>query len=211
MEINLKNLGMERGQQYETIITTKNNENISNAAPFGVFCKGKNEVMCRIFETSSTLKNILEKEEFIVNINNDPLMFTLATINTIPEEFLENIDTNLIYLKNTDAYFKCEVKQVKKAIKQEDPVNPTETFIINSEVTEIKFNNSCAKAINRGIHLLIESLVNYSRMELVDEKKQKNYLERLKEAERVIKKVGSKKEKESIKILKENIKKDFNI
>ena len=70
MNINLEKLGMYRGQQYEAIITTLNENGKTNAAPFGVFCKKENNIMCRIFKGSTTLENILNEEEFIINITN---------------------------------------------------------------------------------------------------------------------------------------------
>ena len=59
--------------------------------------------------------------------------------------------------------------------------------------------------MNRAIHALIEALVNYSRINIVDEDTQKYFLERFLESERVIKRVGNEKEKESIQILKEDL------
>lgn len=38
MEINLSSVGMEKGRQYETVITTLSPEGKRNAAPIGVIC-----------------------------------------------------------------------------------------------------------------------------------------------------------------------------
>ena len=91
MEIDLRKIGMYKDQQYEVIITTLDKNGNSNAAPFGLRVLEDNEVFLRIFEGGNTIKNIKEKEEFVVNITNDPLMFTLATTNTIPDEYLSRI------------------------------------------------------------------------------------------------------------------------
>ena len=93
MEIDLTKIGMYKDQQYEVIITTIDNNGKSNAAPFGLRVLEDNEVFLRIFEGGTTIKNIKEKEEFVVNITTDPLMFTLATTNTIPDEYLINPKT----------------------------------------------------------------------------------------------------------------------
>ena len=212
MEIDLSKIGMDKGQQYETIITTINNDGTPNAAPFGVRVLDKDKVQLRIFEGGNTIKNIREKEEFIVNITENPLMFTFATIDTIPEEYLTKIDkktkdnNELVYLSKTDAYFICEVETLKTAFRENDPIKDTEINMIKANVVELNIKNKCVKPINRGIHALIESLVNYSRINIVEEKKQKYFMERFLESERIIKRVGKKEEKESIQILKENLK-----
>ena len=50
MEINLSSVGMEKGRQYETVITTLSPEGKRNAAPIGVICTGKDSIICRIFK-----------------------------------------------------------------------------------------------------------------------------------------------------------------
>ena len=206
MKIDINSLGMNKGQQYETIITTLNEDSSKHSAPIGVIPRSNDEVMCRIFNTSKTLSNILNNKEFIVNITDNPKMFTYATINTIPKEYYTD-DKDPI-LNNCDGYFKCKVFDNKKAIKRSDPIRKNSpSTIIKGKVVEMKINNPCKKAVNRGIHMLIESLVNYTRMDIVNSQKQNYYLGRLKESERVIRKVGSKEERKSIELLKEKFKK----
>lgn len=208
MKINISSIGMNKGQQYETIITSLNEDSTKHSAPIGVIVRSENEIMCRIFNTSKTLSNILNKKEFVVNISDNPKMFTYATINTIPDEYYTD-DKDPI-LNNCDAYLKCKLINNKKALKRSDPIRKkSPSTIIKAEVHEMKINNPCKKAVNRGIHMLIESLVNYSRMDIVDEDKQEYYLGRLKEGERIIRKVGSKEEYESIKILKKEFDKSL--
>lgn len=217
MEIDLTKIGMYKDQQYEVIITTIDNNGKSNAAPFGLRVLDGNEVFLRIFEGGTTIKNIKEKEEFIVNVTTDPLMFTLATTNTIPDEYLTRISnktaTNdeLVYLTDADAYFICEVKNLKEALR-EDEIKSSDVNYIKSEVIELNIKNKCVKPMNRAIHALIEALVNYSRINIVDEDTQEYFLERFLESERIIKRVGNEEEKGSIQILKENlIKQGFEI
>ncbi len=210
MEIDLAEIGMFKGQQYEAIITTIDKEGHSNAAPFGVRVLENDEVFLRIFEGGNTIKNIKEKEEFIVNITSSPLMFTLATTNTIPDEYLSRIpETNdngeMTYISDADAYLICKVKSLKNSFRENDPIKDTEVNFIKAEVVEINIKNNCVKPINRGIHALIESLVNYSRINIVDEKTKGYFIERFLESERIIKRVGNEEEKESIRILKEDL------
>ena len=210
METDLTKIGMYKDQQYEVIITTIDKDGNSNAAPFGLRVLEDNEVFLRIFEGGNTIKNIKDKGEFIVNITNDPLMFTLSTTNTIPEEYLTRISNKtknngeLAYLTDADAYFICEVKSLKTGLREDD-IKSSDVNFIKSEVVELNIKNKCVKPLNRAIHALIEALVNYSRINIVDEDTQKYFLERFLESERVIKRVGNEKEKESIQILKEDL------
>ena len=217
MEIDLTKIGMYKDQQYEVIITTIDNNGKSNAAPFGLRVLEDNEVFLRIFEGGTTIKNIKEKEEFVVNVTTDPLMFTLATTNTIPDEYLTRISNKtqssneLAYLTDADAYFICEVKSLKTSLREDD-IKSSDVNYIKSEVIEINIKNKCVKPINRAIHALIEALVNYSRINIVDEGTREYFLERFLESERIIKRVGNEEEKGSIQILKENlIKQGFEI
>ena len=203
MVMNLKDVGMKNGQQYEVILTTRNKDNTRNAAPFGTIAKGNNQIVNRIFEGSKTLENILENKEFYVNITSNPLYFTLSLLNNIPDEYYESEDS--LILNNIDAYFKASVNDTKKLIKKDDPIRPVETVYICSDVVEIVKNKTDVIAMNRGIHCIIESLVNYSRVDKVDDEKREYYLDRFRENERVINKVGSAEDKEAINLIKESL------
>lgn len=210
MEIDLSKIGMEKGQQYEIIITTIDSDGNTNAAPFGLRVLENDEIFLRIFDGGNTIRNIKDKKEFIVNVTDNPLMFTLSSINTIPDEYLTKIpkeNSELAYLTDADAYFICEVKNIKSSYRENDPIKDTGINFIKAEVIELNIKNKCVKPINRAIHTLIESLVNYSRINIVDEEKQKYFLERLGESDRIIKRVGNKEEKEAIELLKEDLKK----
>ena len=200
----LSSVGMEKGQQYETIITTKNEDGQGNAAPIGIICKEKDEVLCRIFKGSHTLDNISLKNEFTINITKDPLMFTLSTIENLPNEyFVEN--SQIAILKDAEAYIKCKVTDIKDAIKQSDPIRKSAAAIVKANVEEIVIKNKCAKAVNRGFYSLIESLVNFTRIDIVDGEKQKYFLDRFRESKRIINKVGSVEDKKAIKILQKTL------
>lgn len=201
MDIDLNSIGMEQGQQYEAIITTENEDGTYNAAPIAVICKNKDEVINKIFKTSKTLKNICREKKFTVNITYDPILFTFATIDTIPEEYYDNNGN----LKDINAYFKCEAYDFKETVRQDDPVRKKEAFVINSKVKELKIKEKTFKPLNRGMCSLIESLVNYTRIDFVDKETQDYSIDRLKEADRIITKVGTKKEKEALNLLKEKL------
>ncbi len=189
MEIDLTKIGMFKGQQYEAIITTIYKEGHSNAATFGVRVLENDEIFLRIFDGGNSIKNIKENEEFIVNITTSPLMFTLSSTNTIPDEYLSRIpETNaygeMAYISDADAYLICKVKSLKNSFRKNDPIKDTRVNFIKAKVVELNINNKCVKPINRGIHALIEALVNYSRINIVDEETKEYFIERFLESER---------------------------
>ena len=208
MEIDLNLIGMDKGKQYETIITTVNCENVQNAAPIGVLCSGKDTILCRIFKGGKTLNNIISQREFTVNITHDPELFTLSTIGNLSQEYFSNDNS----LRGVDAYFKCEVISIKEAVKQSDPIRKNgEANVIKSKVTDMVINKE-VQVFNRAFSCLIETLANFTRFDLVDEEKKQYYLTRFRECSRVVNKVGGKEEKQSMgEIKKELIKRGYEI
>ena len=198
MEIDLTDIGMYKGQQYETIISTTNNNGDLNAAPIGILCRGKDKIMCRIFKGSHTLENIIFQKEFVVNITQNPELFTWSLLDNLKiSDFNEDKS-----IKNVDCYFKCEVTSIKEAVKQSDPVkNKGEANVIKANVVELIINKP-SKTYNRAFSYVIESLANFSRIDIVDDEKRKYYLDSFKESYRIVKKVGSKKDKESMDKIK---------
>ena len=77
--LDLHSVGMQKGMLYETIITTTNPDKTPNAAPIGVICKDKNEIVIYLHEGSHTVKNIKNNSIFTVNILKDPMIFTEST------------------------------------------------------------------------------------------------------------------------------------
>lgn len=202
MEIDLSKIGMEKGRQYETIITTEDSEGNLNAAPIGVLCRGPKSIMCRIFKGSTTLDNIISQKEFVVNITEDSELFTWSLLDNLQKDDF-NEDKSI---KDIDCYFKCQVTDLKEAVKQSDPIKSKgEAIVIKADVTELVINNP-VKAYNRAFNYVLESLVNFSRLDIVDDAQRKYYLKSFSEAYRVIKKVGSKKDKQAIDKIKNKIK-----
>lgn len=201
MEIDLTKIGMFKGQQYETIISTSNGDGTLNAAPIGILCRGKNKVMCRIFKGSHTLENIISNKEFIVNITQDPELFTWSLLDNLQaSDFDENKS-----VKNIDCYFKCEVTSIKEAVKQSDPIKKkSEANVIKADVVDLIINNP-VKVYNRAFSCVIESLANFSRLDIVDDEKRKYYLDSFKESYRVVKKVGSKQDRDAMDRIKRKI------
>lgn len=199
--LNLELIGMKKGKQYETIVSTINNDNTKNAAPIGMICSGNDTVICRIFKGSHTLNNILSQKKFIINITQDPELFMLSTIGNLSEHHF-NEDNSI---KNVDAYAKCEVISFKEARKQSDPVKTNgEAIVIKSKVTDLIINTN-GKALNRGFGYVVESLANLTRFDLVDDNEKEYYIQRFKEAQRVVTKVGTKDDLKAMKKIKKEL------
>ena len=202
MQIDLSLIGMEKGKQYETIITTHNSEGVQNAAPIGVICSGPDKVVCRIFKGSHTLDNICSQREFVVNITHNSELFYKSTLGNLPEDQFISDDS----IKGIKAYFKCEVTSLKQAIKRSDPIKKKdEAIVIKADVVELNINSD-VKAFNRGFGHVIESLSNYSRFDLVDEEKKQSYIETFREAKRVVRKIGYREDIKAMKAIEEKIK-----
>ena len=206
MQINLASIGMEKGKQYETIITTTNPDNTKNAAPIGVLCSGNDIILCRIFKGSKTLENILRKKEFTVNICKNPELFTMSLLDNLPQDYF-NEDNSI---KDIEAYFKCEAISFKEAVKQSDPIKKKgEAIVFKSKVKKLIINKKI-KAYNRAFDYVVESLANLTRFDLVDDETREFYIKQFREAKRIVNKVGYKKEKEAMdRIKKEIIKKGY--
>ena len=201
MEIDLTKISMFKGQQYETIITTINDDGSLNAAPIGILCRGKNKVMCRIFKGSHTLENIISQKKFIVNICENPELFTWSLLDNLEKDDFSKDQS----IKNVDAYFKCKVTSIKEAVKQSDPVKKkSEANVIKADVCKLIIRNP-VKAYNRSFSYVVECLANFSRIDIVDDEKRKYYLDSFKEARRVVKKVGSKQDKEAMDMIKSKL------
>ncbi|MBQ2665261.1 DUF447 domain-containing protein [Methanobrevibacter sp.] len=208
MKADLNLMGMERGRQYETIITTKNADGSKNAAPIGVICAGEDKVITRIFKGSHTLDNMVREKEFIVNITHDPELYTVSLLGNLPQEYF-NDDYSL---KCVDAYFKCETINFTEAVKQSDPIKKKEeAIVIKSEVRDMVIRKEI-KAMNRGFGYVIESLANLTRFDLVGDAQKEIYITRFKEANRVVLKVGRKEDIKAMhEIKKELIKRGYDL
>lgn len=202
MEIDLSIIGMEKGRQYETIITTQNSDGVKNAAPIGVLCSGQDTILNRIFKGSQTLDNIVSQNEFIVNITHSPELFTESLIGKLGDEHF-NDDLSL---KGADASFKCRTISFTEAIKRSDPVKSTgEALIIKSKVVELNISKD-TQAFNRGFAYVIESLTNFARFDLVEGDQKEFYIKRFNEAYRIVNKVGTTRDIRAMHKIKKELK-----
>lgn len=201
MNEDLTLIGMEKGRQYETIISTKNEDGSKNAAPIGVIYAGNDKIIIRIFKGSHTLDNIIREKEFIVNITHDPELYTISTLGNLPQDYFEDDGS----IKCMKAFFKCEVIRLTEAVKQSDPIKKKdEAIVIKAKVTDMTVKED-VHALNRGFGYVIETLANYTRFDIVGDDQKEEYIKKFKEANRVVLKVGTKEDIKSIQIIKKEL------
>ena len=205
MSFSLESIGIKAGGRYETIYTTMNKAGEMDAAPIGLKCIGDYDIAARIFEGSTTLKNIKETGIFVVNVTNDPSVFARSLYGNLEEdEFVK--DDDIVYLKHADAYFIALVKSIEEMKAERDHVNEGEkNYIIKAEPLKIIINKQGAKALNRGLFAFLESLVDYTRVDIIDDEKKEEYKKRFIENERLIGRVGEIDVKENMALLKEKM------
>ncbi|MGZ7159619.1 MAG: DUF447 domain-containing protein [Methanobacterium sp.] len=195
--LDLNSIGMKKGLLYETVITTKNAEGIPNAAPIGVTCKNKCEIVLYLFEGTHTLQNIKLERTFMVNILNDPAIFVESTLGELSSKYFKKYGTNF-FIENTQAFFSAKVTGIKKVDKKDD-IGKSALNIVNASVDEIIIKNKDIEPLNRAIYAILESLVYVSRIDMVDRKAAEEYAWRIKEMSRLVNRTGGKEHKEAMK------------
>ena len=202
MNYDLSKAGIEKDIQYECITTTINSDGVKNAGAFAFKYLGEDKVFCRIVEGSKTLKNIQNSKEYVVNVTQDPLVFTYATLDCLSDEYYTD-DEDIAIIKNTPAYIIVDVVDIEKKTPDDFPIKGDKNiFFITGKIQEFAINDENAQAFNRGLSGLIEGLVNFSRYKIVDDEKRKEYMDRLIENKRVIDKVSDDKTKKAMADLK---------
>ena len=198
MKHDLAKLGIEKDLQYECITTTMNKDGVKNAGAFAFIYLGDDRVHCHIFEGSKTLKNILDTNEYVVNITQDPLVFTYATLDCLGDEYY-TADSDIAIIKDTPAYIIVDVENVEIKTPENFPIKgDNRIYFIDGKIREVVINDESVQAYNRGMSGLIEGLVNFGRYKIVDEAKRKEYMDRLIENQRVIEKVSDEKTKKAM-------------
>ena len=198
MGFDLEKVGIKKDLQYECITTTINSNGIKNAGAFAFKYLGDDMVHCHIFEGSKTLKNILETKEYVVNITQNPLVFTYATLDCLGDEFYTG-DEDIAIIKNTPAYIIVDVVDVEKKTPKNFPIKGDNgIYFITGKIREFIINDENVMAFNRGMAALIESLVNFSRYKMVGPEQKKVYMDKLLENQRVINKVSDKDTQKAI-------------
>lgn len=201
MTYDLSRVGIMPEIQYECIYTTINDKKEKNSAPFAFIYLGGDKVMCRIFEGSKSLENIKKTGRYVVNITQDPLIFTDSTIGKLDLSYYTD-DEDIAVLKDAGSYLIVDVDEIDMKPPEDFPIkNDTNIYFITGTIKEFVINDESQKAFCRGFSGLIECLVNCSRYKIVDGEKKQYYAERLEENKRIIDKVSDSKTKEAMDLV----------
>lgn len=193
----ISELGILKDSQYDCIITTASEEG-SDAEVLSFTYLGDDNIKIQCRKTK-TLENILKASEYVANLTQDSLIFTKVGLNCISDEDFDECNGKAV-IKNSDSFIivdGCEVAC-------ESPDN----YIITGHIKDVIINNENAKAFNRGLYCILETLTNYSRYKIVDDDKRKEYMDRLIENERTINQFSDEKTKKVMAYLKSEYEKN---
>lgn len=169
--MNLEKIGINTKERYECISTTIDENGNKNSAAIGLKYFGEDNIGCRIFEGSKTLKNIQKTKKYVVNITQDPLIFTKSTISQLPSEYYTD-DEDIAILKDAGSYIIVDVVGIEEQKPENTPIdNDQGIFLIKGKIEDVIIRDESVKAFNRGLSGLIECLVNFSRYKIVDDEK----------------------------------------
>ncbi|WP_405305392.1 DUF447 domain-containing protein [Methanobrevibacter sp.] len=208
MNEKLEQIGIRTDARYECIYTTIDDKGNKNSAAIGLKYFGEDNIGCRIFEGSKTLENIQKTKRYVVNITQDPMIFTKSTIGKLPEEYYTD-DKEIAILKDAGSYIVVDVVDINEQKPENTPIdNDQSIFMIKGKIQEIVIKDESIKAFNRGLSGIIECLVNFSRYKIVDDEKRAEYMDRVIENNRMIQRIGDGKTKESMEIIKKEYEKN---
>ena len=208
MNETLKKIGITTEERYECIYTTIDEEGNKNSAAIGLKYFGDDNIGCRIFEGSKTLENIQKTKKYVINITQDPLIFTKSTIDKLPDEYYTD-DSDIAILKYAGSYIIVDVVDIDEQKPENTPIdNDQSIFMIKGKISKIVINDESIKAFNRGLSGIIECLVNFSRYKIVDDEKRTEYMGRVIENNRMIQRIGNEKTKESMDLIKKEYEKN---
>ncbi|MGC9516824.1 MAG: DUF447 domain-containing protein [Methanomicrobiales archaeon] len=196
-------LGMEKGLLYETIITSKNSEDVPNAAPIGVLCKSSTEIVIYLHEGSHTLKNIRLNKRFAVNILKNPELFVKSTISDLSLDYFKKYK-DIFVLEDAEGFFTADLTDIKE-VERKDKLGESKLSIIQADVKEVVKIKECVEPLNRAIFAILESLIYLTRLEIANQETYNNYTERIKELSRLVHKVGGSSHKQAMKSILESI------
>lgn len=207
MNNDLEKIGITPEERYECIYTTIDLNGNKNSAAIGLKYFGEDNIGCRIFEGSKTLENIQNTKKYVVNITQNPLIFTNSTIGKLPDEYYTD-DEDIAILKDAGSYIVVNVVDINEQKAENTPIdNDQSIFMIKGKIDEIVIRDESIKAFNRGLGGIIECLVNLSRYKIVDDEKRSEYMDRVVENNRMIQRIGNKQTKDTMELIKKEYEK----
>ena len=185
---------MDSDTIYEVLISTRGADGNLNIKPFGMSLHEGNVVL-KLYP-NNTLFNIKKKGSFDLLFTYDVLMYTKSILGLLSEDSLESVDCRV----------SCKVMDFV-VDKVEDTYGKNITTTIIAKPVNIIKNDLTMPLISRAKNKIIELLVDYSRYEYMDVDAQEKFIKKLEKTSDFIQKNGNKKHKQSINLLKKEIRK----
>lgn len=181
----LKTIGMKKDWIYEVIVSTYHDNNHPHSAPMGVWTNNFYTLNLEIYKNSKTLRNVMRRGEFAVNLVSDVTIFyeSLFDKTRVAYEHSTRIDAPVI--KNVPSVIDLRLKEIKEE---------ENSFHIESTPTHVQIND-IIKLINRAPPLAMESLILATKLSHLPRFK---IDETLKENYRVIRKIAPGSQYEEI-------------
>lgn len=168
----LVDLGFSKGVIVETIVSTYNKNGQPNAAPMGVIMKNEKQLLIKLFNSSSTYKNLQSNGCATINLTSDIHLFYLTAFketDPLPTEWFEKAQTiNAPKLQTADASIETSVADIK-------PINEEKTEV-SFKVRLVKAKKMDPKAYCRGQFATMEAIIHATRLKVFlngDEKQKK--------------------------------------
>ena len=153
----LQELGMRKGWIYETIVSTFSHE-VPHAAPIGVWTEQFNELHMEMYDSSHTLRNILNTGHFVANFPPDVALFHAALFHSAQLAFEPAQEIESPLLSGSSA-------AVELVLRQASPL-PGRMRITGVAVHVLARED--ISLLNRGEGLLLESLFITTRLPHLD-------------------------------------------
>jgi hypothetical protein len=170
----ITDLGFSEGVIVETIVSTYNADGEANAAPMGVTMENSQQLVFRIYTSSSTYKNLQSNKCAVVNVTYDAELFYKTAFKeanpngVLPQDWLEKADTiNAPRLQAAKAHIEVAVANIKQV--------DSERAEVTCEVKFVQTSTVFPKAYCRALFATIEAIVHATRVEafITHEDKQK--------------------------------------
>ncbi|HUU78698.1 MAG TPA: DUF447 domain-containing protein [candidate division Zixibacteria bacterium] len=159
--MSLRNIQLEQGIIYETIVATYDEKLKPNAAPMGIFLNSENRIIIQPYIQSDTFVNLNKNSACTINFTFDPKLFTLCTLfqkELLKEEFEEIQDFNAPILKKCQNNF-IALEVLEKSIEK----NSLKAYF-KCKIVKFNLEKSVIQPLTRAFSLLIEILIHSSRI-----------------------------------------------
>lgn len=180
----LQKIGMQKGWIYEVIVSTYGGDE-PHSAPMGVWTDDFDALNVEIYTEGATLKNIMELQEFAVNLVNDVTVFYDSLFDRESVEYRDSPNIRAPILLKAPAVIEARLTGLEKRGGR---------FRVECLPVHIEANGP-VNLINRAKATAIESLILATRLPYLGREKVRDAL---RENHRVVKKVAPGSEYERI-------------